>query len=93
MNHTVLDAYQAELFYGYVNHLRAQRSQLQIALSQQTQRVQQAREILKQAVIKKKSLEILKDKAYAQFRTKLEKAEEAFLEELALNRLIHQSKG
>lgn len=85
-----LDAYRSEVFYGYINHLRNLRAKQQIELSHQTQRVQQAREILKKALIKQKSLEILKEKEYKKFNKQLEKAEELFLAELAQNRYINQ---
>lgn len=93
MSQPQLDLNRATVFAAYLNRLKNEKAALQVALSQQAQRVNKAREALKQAVIKKKSMELLKEKEHERFRKKMEKAEEAFLSELALNRMIHQSKG
>jgi flagellar export protein FliJ len=90
-SHGGVDLNRAKVFHFYVERLKNEQSALQIKLSQQAQRVNIAREELKQAMIKKKSLEILEEKERHRFVQKREKAEEAFLSELALNRMIHQS--
>ena len=90
-NHGGVDLNRAKVFQFYVNRMKNEQSALQIKLSQQAQRVNLAREELKQAMIKKKSLEILEEKERHRFIQKRDKAEEAFLSELALNRMIHQS--
>lgn len=89
----LFDPSMSQVFTAYVQRLKNEKAQLEVFLSQQAQRVNQAREILKQATIKKKSIELLKEKEQVRFKKKLEKVEEAFLSELALNRIIHQSKG
>jgi flagellar export protein FliJ len=90
-SHGGVDLNRAKVFQFYVNRMKNEQSALQIKLSQQAQRVNLAREELKQAMIKKKSLEILEEKERHRFIQKRDKAEEAFLSELALNRMIHQS--
>lgn len=89
MNDSVLDVARAQTFPGYVWRLRQFRFQEFQVLQQQERRVAIIREQLKQAQIKKRALEVLKDKDLAKYKKQVEKAEEAFLEEIALNRYRH----
>lgn len=86
-----VDLHGAQVFMAYIERIKNERAALQVELAQQAQRVNRAREELKQVLIKKKSLELLKEKEEKRFIHKIEKAEEAFLSELALNRIIHES--
>jgi flagellar export protein FliJ len=88
-----LDPSQAQVFSGYLRRLRLKVFQEQRALALQEQRIREVRETLKQALIKKKALELLKEKEWTRFKKTVEKAEEAFLSELALNRTFYQLKG
>lgn len=88
-----LDPVKIRNFPNYLWRLKQFRFQEHQLLLQQEQRLALAREELKQALIRKKSLDVLKDKDYARYRKKIEKAEEEFLAELALNRKIRQANG
>lgn len=86
-----LDPVQMQNFPNYVWRLKQSRFQDFQALQIQERKLQLVREALKQALIKKKSLDILKDKDHAKYRQQLEKAEEEFLAEIALTRSIRNS--
>ena len=45
---------------------------------------------LQQAMVKKKALELLKDKDFTQYRKQIEKVEEEFLAEIAITRAIRK---
>jgi hypothetical protein len=55
-------------------------------LQAQERHLKDLRTLLQQALIKKKSLDTLKDKDFAKYRKTIEKAEEEFLAEIALTR-------
>lgn len=88
----VLDPLRLQGFPNYIWRLKQDRFQIFQALQQQEQKLQAMREELKQAMIKKKSLDILKDKDQARYRKQLDKAEEEFLAEIALNRATRQTQ-
>ncbi|MBY0402532.1 MAG: flagellar export protein FliJ, partial [Cyanobacteria bacterium] len=81
---------QSQVFFAFIQRLKNEHAQLHLALSQQAQIVNQAREVLKQAVIKKKSLELLKEKETKRFVKKIEKLEELNLAEITLARMVHR---
>lgn len=81
---------QLQTFPNYLWRLKQFRFQEYQALQAQEQKLLKAREVLKQAMIKKKSLELLKDKDYTRYRQKIEKAEEELMAEIALNRAYRQ---
>ncbi|HEY9744858.1 MAG TPA: flagellar export protein FliJ [Oculatellaceae cyanobacterium] len=85
-----LNPTQLQNFPNYLWRLKQLRFQETQALAIQEQKLLGMREELKQALIKKKSLELLKDKDHARYRQQLEKAEEEFLAEIALNRSYRQ---
>ncbi|HEY9686353.1 MAG TPA: flagellar export protein FliJ [Coleofasciculaceae cyanobacterium] len=90
LSEPVLDAGRLQGFPNFIWRLKQSRFQEHQALQVQEQKLLGVREELKQALIKKKSLDILKEKDQARYRKKIEKAEEEFLAELALNRLSRQ---
>lgn len=81
---------QLQNFPNYLWRLKQLRFQQHQALQLQEQKLLKVREELKQALIKKKSLDLLKDKDHAQYRQQVEKAEEEFMAEIALNRAYRQ---
>lgn len=83
-----LDPIQMQNFPNYIWKLKQSRFQEFQALQAQERKLLAVREELKQALIKKKSLDILKDKDQAKYRKALEKAEDEFLAEIALTRAI-----
>lgn len=83
-----LDPAQMQNFPNYIWKLKQSRFQEFQALQAQERKLLSVREELKQALIKKKSLDILKDKDHAKYRKELEKAEDEFLAEIALTRSI-----
>jgi flagellar export protein FliJ len=83
-----LDLAQMQNFPDYIWRLKQNRFQEFQALQAQERRVKVVMEELKQALIKKKSLDVLKDKEYSKYRKEIDKAEEEFLAEIALNRAI-----
>lgn len=77
---------------GLVNYLQLLRQYQQTyrqMLARQDQVLNTVRQELRQAVIGQKSLEILKEKEARRHRRNMEKTEENFLSELALNRMYH----
>lgn len=87
------DPVQAGNFTGYVWRLKQLKAQEHQALQHQEQKVLTARKSLQEAMIKKKSLEILKEKEQKKYFQKLEKMDEDFLAELALNRYARKQQG
>jgi flagellar export protein FliJ len=82
----VLDLTASQRFSHYVARMKQQRRQHEARLCEQEKVLLKAREALKVMMVRKKSLEILKEKACKRFRQGIEKEEEKFLSELALNR-------
>jgi flagellar export protein FliJ len=76
----------AQQFPHYVLRLKQERYQEQLALQAHEQQLRTLREALKQAMIRQKSLDVLKEKGALRHRQALEKAEEAALEDLFLCR-------
>ena len=87
LQETVLDITRARNFPGYLWNLRQQRFQEYQKLQEAERHLAVVREQLKQAQLKKRSLEVLKEKDYIKYKQKVEKAEEEFMSEIALNRL------
>jgi flagellar export protein FliJ len=82
----VLDPAKLQGFPNYLWRLKQHRFQEFQALQAQEQALLAIRRELQQALIKKKSLDILKDKDYTRYRKRIEKAEEEFMAEIALTR-------
>lgn len=87
-----LELSQLQNFPDYIWRLKQLRFETFQAMQRQEEILLTVREELKQALIKKKSLEILKDKSYSEYRIQIEKAEEEFMAEIALNRNIRQNR-
>jgi flagellar biosynthesis chaperone FliJ len=87
----VLDAQQLQNFPNYMWRLKQDRFQTFQALQMQEKKLATVREELKQAMIKKKSLDLLKEKDLTHYRKQIEKAEEEFLAEIALNRATRKN--
>lgn len=85
-----LDLTQMQNFPNYIWRLKQNRFQEFQTLQNQEHKLQTMREELKQALIKKKSLDILKDKEYGKYCKQVEKVEEEFLAEIALTRAIRK---
>jgi flagellar export protein FliJ len=83
-----LDLAQMQNFPNYIWRLKQSRFQEFQMLQNQERKLETMREELKQALIKKKSLDTLKDKEYSKYCKQVEKAEEEFLAEIALTRAI-----
>ncbi len=88
---STLNPAQLQNFPNYIWRLKQNRFQEYQALQTQEQKLSVVREELKQALIKKKSLEILKDKDQIRYRKQIDKAEEEFMAEIALNRAYRQN--
>jgi flagellar export protein FliJ len=86
-----LDPIQMQNFPNYIWKLKQSRFQEFQTLQMQERKLLTVREELKQALIKKKSLDILKDKDHAKYRKQLEKAEDEFLAEIALTRAVRSN--
>lgn len=80
------DMAEAQQFPHYVLRLKQERYQEQLALQAHEHHLRALREELKQAMIRQKSLDVLKEKGALRHRQALEKAEEAALEDLFLCR-------
>ena len=83
---TILDPVLMRQFPQYIWQLRENRFQELQVLQAHEEVLLRIREELKQALIRKKSLVILKEKDEERTRQRIEKAEEEFLSELALRR-------
>lgn len=87
-----LNPVQLQNFPNYMWRLKQERFQAFQNLQTQEKKLLTVREELKQAMIKKKSLDLLKDKDYTQYRKQIEKAEEEFLAEIAITRSIRNKQ-
>jgi len=87
----VLNPQQLQNFPDYLWRLKQDRFQAFQALQVQEKKLAAVREELKQAMIKTKSLELLKEKDLTHYRKQIEKAEEEFLAEIALNRAVRSN--
>jgi flagellar export protein FliJ len=87
----VLDPTQLQHFPNYIWKLKQSRFQETHALQAQERTLMDMRTILQQALIKKKSLDTLRDKDYAKYLKIIEKAEEEFLAEIALTRATRKN--
>ena len=90
LTEAVLDTPRVQDFPHFLWRFKQNRFQEHQALQAQEQIILQIRDELKQALIKQKSLEVLKDKDQTRYRQKIEKTEQEFLEELTLNRMNRQ---
>jgi flagellar export protein FliJ len=81
---------QFQAFPNYLWKLKQERFQVFQSLQAQERKLLAIREELKQAMIQQKSLERLKEQNLQQYRQQIEKAEEEFLSEIAINRAIRQ---
>lgn len=88
-----LNPVQLQNFPNYMWRLKQERFQAFQNLQAQEKKLLTVREELKQAMIKKKSLDLLKDKDYTQYRKQIEKAEEEFLAEIAITRSIRNKQS
>jgi flagellar protein FliJ len=80
------DLNEVRQFPHYVLRLKQSRYQEQLVLQEQERHLRVLREEMKQAMIRKKSLELLKDKGLQTHRFEMEKAEEEALADLVLAR-------
>jgi flagellar export protein FliJ len=87
-----LNPMQLQHFPNYMWRLKQERFQAFQTLQAQEQKLFTVRVELKQAMIKKKSLDLLKDKDYTQYRKQIDKAEEEFLAEIAITRSIRNKQ-
>jgi flagellar export protein FliJ len=87
----ILDPAQLQHFPNYIWKLKQSRFQETHALQAQERTLMDMRTILQQALIKKKSLDTLRDKDYAKYLKTIEQAEEEFLAEIALTRAIRKN--
>lgn len=87
----ILDPAQLQHFPNYIWKLKQSRFQETHALQAQERTLMDMRAFLQQALIKKKSLDTLRDKDYAKYLKTIEKAEEEFLAEIALTRATRKN--
>lgn len=85
------DPTQLQHFPDYIWRLKQNRFQQHQALQAQEKILNNLRILLQQALIKKKSLDTLKEKDFAKYRKELEKVEEEFLAEIALTRATRKN--
>ena len=90
LNQPELDVVQAREFPDFIWRLKQQRFEEFGRLQKQDAILGAAREELRQAMIRKKSLDVLKEKDQTRFNKKVDKLEEEFLSELALNQYHRQ---
>ena len=91
LNRSALDPTLTQSFPHYLMRLKQERFQAYRRVLAQEQQLQRIRQELQQALIKKKSLDILKEKQEQDFLKKIEQSEAAFLDEIALNRNYRES--
>jgi flagellar export protein FliJ len=91
VNSGMLDFSQLQHFPDYIWRLKQNRFQQYQALQAQERVLNNLRNVLQQALIKKKALDTLKEKDFAKYRKELEKVEEEFLAEIALTRATRKS--
>ncbi len=82
---------QLQQFPNYIWGLKQSRFQETQRLQGQEQKLTQLRGLLQQALIKKKSLDTLREKDFAKYQKSIEKAEEEFLAEIALTRACRKN--
>ncbi len=87
----LLDPTQLQHFPNYIWKLKQSRFQETHALQAQEQKLRDMRTLLQQALIKKKSLDTLRDKDFVKYQKTIEKAEEEFLAEIALTRATRKN--
>jgi flagellar export protein FliJ len=85
-----LNPIQLQNFPNYLWRLKQERFQSFQELQAQERKLLMVRAELKQAMVKKKALDLLKDKDYTQYRKQIDKVEEEFLAEIAITRAIRQ---
>lgn len=90
MQQASMNPVQFQAFPNYLWKLKQERFQVFQNLQAQERKLLAVREELKQAMIQQKSLERLKEQNMQQYRQQIEKAEEEFLSEIAINRAIRQ---
>ena len=90
MQQASMNPVQFQAFPNYLWKLKQERFQVFQNLQAQERKLLAVREELKQAMIQQKSLERLKEQNLQQYRQQIEKAEEEFLSEIAINRAIRQ---
>lgn len=83
-----LDLKQAQYFPQYLLRLKEQRFQEYQRLQQQEQIILETRTVLKDALVKQKALEVLKEKQEKRFIKAIEKAEEEVLADLVMGRHV-----
>jgi flagellar export protein FliJ len=87
---TIFDPSQGQYFSQFLWRLKQQCFIVQNEITKQDERLAQLREALRIAVMRQKSLEILRDKAQREFNQHIEKLESDFLDELSQSRLLRQ---
>ena len=92
LNEPELDIVQAREFPNFIWRLKQFRFEEHRNLEQQEKVLSEVREALRQAMIRKKSLEVLKEKDQKKFYKQIDKLEEEFLSEMALNRYQRQKQ-
>lgn len=90
LHSTSFNPIQFQNFPNYLFRLKQMRFQEFQNLQLQDRKLLIMRDELKQAHIKKKALDILKEKDQIRYRQNLEKAEEEMMAEIALNRTYRQ---
>lgn len=93
MNDGDLDIKQAQHFPNYLFRLKEFRFQEYQQLQKQDQIILETRNVLKQAMIKQKALEVLKDKEHQRFLKAIDKAEEEILADLVMGRLAGRQQA
>ena len=88
--HGEINPVQLQNFPNYLWRLKQDRFQAFQDLQAQEKRLLMVRTELQQAMVKKKALELLKDKDFTQYRKQIEKVEEEFLAEIAITRAIRK---
>lgn len=86
-----LNPLQLQQFPHYVWSLKQSRFQETQFLQGQEKKLTQLRGLLQQALIKKKSLDTLREKDFKKYQKGIEKAEEEFLAEIALTRACRKN--
>lgn len=77
----------SQQFSHYIQRLHFRKGQYAQQLTVQERSLQKVRLELQQALIKQKSLELLKEKDFKRYKQHIEAEEEKFLSEIALNRM------
>ncbi len=82
-----LEPVVSQRFSHYVQRLKFQKGQHARQLAEQEKVLEKVRLELQQVLIQQKSLELLKEKEFKRYKQNIEKEEEKFLSEIALNRM------